>query len=156
MGAPGTHLPRLTSSSESNFLKGFMLFTLTSLNFGSFGFVVSLVELSAKAKTTLMSLALKSSPVPPSTPIHSLPILSSYKMAANFDLFAFSNLSPPFLFFLSFFSSPSIIIFSGFTFSSLNDVDIIFALPPLFAFSILEAKVMTTFVSMRKHVKYSS
>jgi hypothetical protein len=47
-----------------NFLKGFELFTLTSINFVSLSFAFSssspLVELS-KAKTTFISLPLKSS-----------------------------------------------------------------------------------------------
>ena len=52
----------------------------------------------------------------------------------------------------SFFSSSCINTFSHFTFSSLNVVTIDLAFPPLFLSFILEAKVTTTFVSIKKHV----
>ena len=94
------------------------------------------------------SLPEKSSFFPPSTPIHSLPILSSYKITANFELPTESKDS--FFFFLEFSSSKN--TFSHFTFSSLKVLIIDFALPPLFLSFKFEAKVTTTFVSIRKHV----
>jgi hypothetical protein len=60
-----------------------------SLNFCSPGVLSPspcvVVLLSSKEKTANVSLPSKSSLLPPSTPIHSFPILSSKKITANFD-----------------------------------------------------------------------
>ena len=130
----------------------FLVFGASSLSSDA-SEVTDLFELSSlswvpKVNTALTSLPAKSSLFPPSTPIHSLPILSSYKITANLEFsLAASN---DCLFFLS--SSPWIRIFSHFTFSSLKVVTIDLAFPPLFLSFKFEAKVTTTFVSIRKQV----
>ena len=102
---------------------------------------------SFNEKTANFSIPSKTNFFPPSTPSHSLLISSLYIITANLDD-KFSNESIGILS-SSLFSfgiySPWIKIFSHVTFSSLNDVTIDFAFPPLLLLSKFEAKVTTAF-----------
>ena len=160
MGLPGLCLIKIDMFASSSFwVNGFILLINISLNFISplLSSPSVVVPLSSKENTAKVSLPSKSSFLPPSTPIHSLPILSSKNITANFDWrlskASFWFLSLSFSFFpLPFVSEPWIIIFSHLTCSLLNEVTIDLAFPPLLLLSKFEAKVNTTFVSIKKHV----